>query len=72
VLPHHEHGSTRADSYYGVKDLHVREGGVAAPSGLPSDDHRCKDHVADGARCPARPVKGTKYCIGHLRHRGEA
>lgn len=71
VQPHHEHGTVRADSFYGVRDPHVREGGVAAPSGLPCTDRRCTGHTADGGRCTARTAKGTRYCIGHLRQRGE-
>lgn len=71
---HHEHGSVRADSFYGVKDTRVREAGVAAPSGLPTTDRRCTGHTADGARCTARAVKDTRLCVGHTRQnakRGE-
>ena len=74
MQPRHEHGTVRASGFYGVRDAHVREGGVAAPSGLPTTDRRCTGHIADGARCSARAVKGTRYCIGHTRQaekRGE-
>lgn len=29
------------------------------------DTHRCHGHVADGARCLRKPVKGTPYCREH-------
>jgi hypothetical protein len=72
MQPRHEHGTVRASDYWGVKDAHVREGGVPAPSGLATVDHRCKGLKGDGSRCVARPARGTRFCIGHLRSRGEA
>ena len=45
--------------------------GTPAPSGLPVRTTRCRATKKDGSRCSARPVKDRKFCVGHLRQRGE-
>lgn len=59
-------------SYFGKAAEAKRSPGVPAPSGLPSQDGRCKGRKEDGSRCKASPARGTRYCIGHLKQRGEA
>lgn len=44
----------------------------AGPGGVEFDPPNCQEVTKDGAPCSARRSRGTMFCIGHLRKRGEA
>lgn len=64
----------REDGTRAVSDRRLQEaraGTRSAASGLPTKNVRCAGMKTDGSgRCNARPAKGTKLCIGHLRSEG--
>lgn len=39
----------------------------ASPGGMPTVYVNCASLTKDGQPCQARPVGGTKFCIGHTR-----
>lgn len=44
---------------------------VGTPSFYAPAHSACAGTTKQGTACQARPARGTEYCIGHLRARGE-
>ena len=43
----------------------------ATPDGLPFNPPNCQGITKAGLACTGPKAKGTLYCVGHLRQRGE-
>ena len=67
------HLGTPEASRYGVRsEARVREAGRPAPSGLPTVKEKRRHCAGNEGSCRGFPARGTDFCIGHLRSRGEA
>ena len=44
---------------------------AAAPGGMPFDPPNCQGRTKNDTPCMAKRARGTMFCVGHLRQRGE-